>query len=230
MTKFGLDKFQANEIHHVTILKCHIRLPLKFVCTHSTDSSILHTASRLLHKTACFICHTTYIFVLLYSLKRKWQKDQLSGEAKQFQIIIEVQIWWYQGRWTLFQCSKSCAIDRGTEPANVQRNILQSTLQQPSSSLEGQGKTRGMFIVTTQLQMKNKIHKDTYVVCKHGGEYLLQCEGKGKVDANVSVHTSELQQDISFISGSLDSKFLLRVQLCPLLLCDCPRLLRGKPR
>lgn len=78
--------------------------------------------------------------------------------------------------------------------------------------------------------MKNQIHKDTYVVCKHGGEYLLQCEGKGKDDANVSVQTSELQQDIPFVSGSLDSKFLLRVQLCPLLLCDCPRLLRGKPR
>lgn len=184
----------------------------------------------MLHKTACVICHTTYIFVLLYSLKRKWQKDQLSGGAKQFQIIIEVQIWWYQGRLTLFQCSKSCAIDRGTEPASAQRNILQSALQQPCSSLEGQGQTRGLFIVTTQLQMKNQILKDTYVVCKHGGEYLLQCEGKGKDDANVSVHTSELQQDISFISGSLDSKFLLRVQLCPLLLCDCPRLLRGKPR
>lgn len=59
-------------------------------------------------------------------------------------------------------------------------------------------------------------------------EYLLQCEGKD--NANFSVHTSELQQDVSFISGSLDSKFLLSVQLCPLVLCDCPRLLHGKPR
>lgn len=42
--------------------------------------------------------------------------------------------------------------------------------------------------------------------------------------------TSQPQQDVSFISGSLDSICLLRVQLRPLLLSDRPRLLRTQPR
>lgn len=42
--------------------------------------------------------------------------------------------------------------------------------------------------------------------------------------------TSQPQQDVSFISGSLDGISLLGVQLRPLLLSDRPRLLRTQPR
>lgn len=46
----------------------------------------------------------------------------------------------------------------------------------------------------------------------------------------LSRHTSQLQQDVSFVPSKSNSVSLLGVQLCPLLLSDSPRLLRAQPR
>lgn len=144
------------------------------------------------------------------------------------QIFTKVQIWRYQRRLTCFRASNPCAIDRGTRPANAQGNILQSAEQQPSSSLEGLGGGAKVCLLeyctwNTQLQVKNTPLSPQYMLHMNPGKDALRKQ-------TLSVHTSELQQDVSFISGSLDGQFLLSVQLCPLLLRDRPRLLHAQPR
>lgn len=100
---------------------------------------------------------------------------KLRGSKTVANIYWSIQIWQHQGRWTLFRCSKSCAIDRGTKPANVQRNILQSARQQPSSSLEGRGRQEACFYrpMTNTNTLNNK---DACVAYEHSDEYLLQYE------------------------------------------------------